>query len=209
MPFFGWYNYNSVNHKHSCCISHKLAEHSKPGWLEATQIPPHQPTSQVIWQNRTIKSYIYLYLSKGKTQTYIWPLLSSQLSSTLFLLCPCSLFIPFYSGTRDLPPQKLRELNLPLPCVTRTSWINRQMGTAAGRKGCKKNSTSWYFCTETASQNSLKSAPSSCTTNLPPWGSQLHSDKQSRGSFCHTLPTSHLENTLKQKACGSCSCGQS
>lgn len=142
-------------------------------------------------------------------QTYIRPLLSSQLLSILFLLCLQPPFILFNSDTRDLPPQKLRELNLPLASVIQMKWINRHMGIAADRKGCKKNSNSCYFCTETASQTSLEPAPSLYTINLPPQGSQLHSDKQSRGSFCHMLPTSHLGNTLKWKAYGSHSCGQS
>lgn len=98
---------------------------------------PCQAASQVIWQNRTIKSYIYLYLSKGKMQTYIWPLLSSQLLSTLLLLCPCSLFTPFCSDTRDLPPQKLREVNLPPVCITRMSKINR-WGVQLTERGARK-----------------------------------------------------------------------
>lgn len=142
-------------------------------------------------------------------QTHIWPLLSSQLLSTLFLLCPWSPFIPFNSDTGDLPSQKLRGLNLPLACVIWVRWINRHMGIAADRKDCKKNSNSCYFCTGGVPQTSLKPAPLLCTINLPPQGSQLHSDKQSRGSFCHMLPISHLENILKWKAYGSCSCGQS
>lgn len=142
-------------------------------------------------------------------QTYIWPLLYSQLLSILFLLCPRSPFIPFDSDTRDIPPQKLRELHLPFACVIQMRWINRHMGIAADRKGCKKISNSCYFCTETAPQTSLKPAPLLCTINLPPQRSQLHGDKQSRGSFCHTLPISHLENILKWKAYGSRSCEQS
>lgn len=98
---------------------------------------PHQAASQVRWQNRTIKSYIYLYLSKGKMQTYIWPLLSSQLLSTPFLLCPCSPFTPFCSDTRDLPPQKLREVNLPLVWITQMSKINR-WGLQLTERGARK-----------------------------------------------------------------------
>lgn len=119
-----------------------------------------------MWQNGTIKSYIYLCLSEGKRQTYIRPLWSSQLLPTL-LLCPRSPFIPFNSDTRDLPPRKRSELNA-LACVMRGRWINRHMGIAAGRKGCREKSHSWYFCTETVPQTSLKPAPLRCTINLPP-----------------------------------------
>lgn len=95
-------------------------------------------------------------------------------------------------------------------CMCHTNeWRNRHLGIAADRKGWKKNSSSCYFCKATAPQTSLKPAASLCTINLPPQGSQLHSDKESTGSFCHMLPISHLENTLKGKAYSSRSCGQS
>lgn len=82
MPSFGWYNYNFVNHKHSCCIPHKLAEGIKPGWLEATQNPsPRQAASQVIWQNRTIKSSSFLSIC-----------LKAKCKLTYDLCCPPSFY---------------------------------------------------------------------------------------------------------------------
>lgn len=96
MLFFGWSN--SQNLKHHCCRSHKLVEHNKPDWLEATQIPHLcQKALQAIWQNRTVKAYIYLYSQKAKCKL-------------TYDLCCLPSFYPYSSCCASSPPSSYSTL---------------------------------------------------------------------------------------------------
>lgn len=161
-----------------------------------------------MWQNGTIKSYIYLCLSEGKRQTYIRPLWSSQLLPTLLLLCPWSPFIPFNSDTRDLPPRKCSELNALGMCHER-EMDKQTYGYRSWQEGVQGKLSFLVFLYRNSSTNLTETRSLTMHNKPPSEGSEWHSGERSRGSFCHTLPTSHLENTLKWKAYGSRSCGQS
>lgn len=111
---------------------------------------------------------------------------------TLPTLCLLS-FHPILLWHQGPPTSKAQRTEF-ASCVCHTSELDKQTdGDCSWQKGVKEKHQFLLFCTETASQNSQKSAPLSCTTNLPPWGSQLDSDKQSRGSFCTRSPLHTLK----------------
>lgn len=134
------------------------------------------------WDNKIL----HLPLSV-KRQNYVWPLLSSQLLSTLFLLCPWFPFILFNSDMRDLPPRKLRALNLPLACVIRVRWVNRHMAIAAGRKGCKKKIPFLLFLYRNSSTN-LTETCSLIMHNEPPLPRAANCTVTNRAEFLPHAP---------------------
>jgi len=211
--FFGWCNYNPLYLKCNCCSSHKHAEQSKPDWLQATQIPHLcQQAIQSAQQNRTITSYIYLSLSRGKNAN-----LDDLCCLPAFIHSSCSEFSPWSPripcSTEGSSFLTSSELGLPPACANRVRCMHRYTGVAADKTGCKKNTDFFSFCPETIPQTSLKTAASLCTIKLTPKGSQLHNDKQSRGasatsSWFHTLK---IHRNWRHMAALHCchSCGQS